>query len=48
VLPTGWIVVAGEITTTANVDISEVARQTVKDVGTRGRSSDSTRRRAAW
>ena len=32
-LTTGLIVVAGEITTTANVDIAEVARQTVKDVG---------------
>jgi S-adenosylmethionine synthetase len=32
-LTTGLIVVAGEITTTANIDISEVARQTVKDVG---------------
>jgi S-adenosylmethionine synthetase len=32
-LTTGLIVVAGEITTTANPDIAEVARQTVKDVG---------------
>ena len=32
-LTTGLIVVAGEITTTANVDITEVARQTVRDVG---------------
>jgi S-adenosylmethionine synthetase len=32
-LTTGLIVVAGEITTTANVDIADVARQTVKDVG---------------
>ena len=32
-LTTGLIVVAGEITTTANVDIAEVARQTIKDVG---------------
>ena len=32
-LTTGLIVVAGEITTTANVDIAEVARQTVRDVG---------------
>ena len=32
-LTTGLIVVAGEITTTSHVDISEVARQTVRDVG---------------
>jgi S-adenosylmethionine synthetase len=32
-LTTGLIIVAGEITTTANVDIADVARQTVKDVG---------------
>ena len=32
-LTTGLIVVAGEITTTSHVDIAEVARQTVRDVG---------------
>jgi S-adenosylmethionine synthetase len=32
-LTTGLIVVAGEITTKSQVDIAEVARQTVKDVG---------------
>jgi S-adenosylmethionine synthetase len=32
-LTTGLIVVAGEITTTTHVDIAEVARQTVRDVG---------------
>jgi S-adenosylmethionine synthetase len=30
---TGLIVVAGEITTTSHIDIAEVARQTVRDVG---------------
>ena len=32
-LTTGLIVVAGEITTTSHVDIAEIARQTVRDVG---------------
>jgi S-adenosylmethionine synthetase len=32
-LTTGLIVVAGEITTTSHVDIADVARQTVRDVG---------------
>ncbi len=32
-LTTGLIVVAGEITTTSHVDISDIARQTVRDVG---------------
>jgi S-adenosylmethionine synthetase len=32
-LTTGLIVVAGEITTSSHVDIAEVARQTVRDVG---------------
>jgi S-adenosylmethionine synthetase len=32
-LTTGLIVVAGEITTTSHIDIADVARQTVRDVG---------------
>ena len=32
-LTTGLIVVAGEITTNCHIDIADVARQTVKDVG---------------
>ena len=32
-LTTGLIVVAGEITTTSHVDIADIARQTVRDVG---------------
>ncbi len=32
-LTTGLIVVAGEITTTSHIDIAEIARQTVRDVG---------------
>jgi S-adenosylmethionine synthetase len=32
-LTTGLIVVAGEITTTCHVDIADIARQTVRDVG---------------
>jgi S-adenosylmethionine synthetase len=30
---TGWVVLAGEITTTANVDYIKVARDTLKDIG---------------
>ena len=32
-LTTGLIVVAGEITTTSHIDIADIARQTVRDVG---------------
>ena len=32
-LTTGLVVVAGEITTSSHVDISDIARQTVRDVG---------------
>ncbi len=32
-LTTGMVVIAGEITTNANVDYAEVARRTIKEIG---------------